>query len=107
MNESNIYMRYLSPNFQIRMEELNNNDVLTILTECNPGTNRVVLELYNIEDKNLILDFINKLFKQNITGARLWYIYKNECNQRILDLLSVDLTMFTTEYFYKNLERYF
>ena len=107
MNESNIYKRYLSPNFQIRMEELNNNDVLTILSECNPGTNRVILELYNIEDKNLILDFINKLFKQNIIGARLWYIYKNECNMSLQNLLSIDLTMFTTEYFYKNLERYF
>jgi hypothetical protein len=106
MNESNIYKRYLNPDFEIKVDELNNSDVLTILTECNPGANRVVLELYKIEDNTLILDFINKLFKQNITGARLWYIYKNECNQRILDLLSVDLTMFTNEYFYKKFERY-
>lgn len=106
----NIFYTYLrmqsDSNFQFKIEDIQNVEVFSIITEGNPGSVTVMLEIYKTQQDADILTFINKIWKQKITGARLWYIYKNECNRNMEELLSKDLTPFDNDYFYEKLERY-
>ena len=65
-----------------------------------------MLGVYKTNDQNKILIFLNKIWKQKILGSRLWFIYKNECNKNVDELLSKDLTPFTNDYFYHKFEKY-
>jgi hypothetical protein len=81
---------------------------LTLLSKGNPGCLTILLQI--LKNKNLdyktALSFFTNINEKQILGARLWYIYKNECNENINKLLSIDLTPFTDEYFYEKYEKY-
>lgn len=105
MNELNIHlMSDLDNNFLFNEKNI---ETISIITEGNPGTISIMLEICKTQKKDDIVAFINKIWKQNIKGARLWYIYKNECNHNIVELLSKDLSKFNDDYFYENFEKYF
>ncbi len=53
------------------------------------------------KDIYLMKLFFIKIYQHQITGSRLWYIYKNECNRNIDQLLNKDLIPFTDEYFWE------
>lgn len=106
MDELNIFSRSENDDFEFKITDISRIETLNIITECNPGAVTVILEIYKNIDENDILLFFNKIWKLKIVGARLWYIYKNECNRNINELLSKDLTIFNNEYFHKNFERY-
>lgn len=85
--------------------------VLYTLGEGNPGAYTVVSKLYKCieEDENksnTVMEFIKNVLMRNITGARLWYIYKNEAAFDINSLLQLDLTKFNDTYFYDKFEKY-
>jgi hypothetical protein len=106
MDELNIYSRIKNDDFEFKIMDINKIDILSILTGGNPGSVRVMLEIYKTYQEEEICVFINKIWKKQIIGTRLWYIYKNECNHNISQLLSKDLTPFTKEYFYEKFEKY-
>lgn len=103
MNELNIH---LDTSFEFTIEDIDNISIFSIITKGNPGSTSVMLEIYKTQQDEDILTFLNKIWKQQIIGARLWYIYKNECNRTIQELLSKDLSPFTNEYFYEKFEKY-
>lgn len=85
--------------------------VLYALGEGNPGAYTVVSKIYNLieedETKNVVvMEFIRNLLIKNITGARLWYIYKNEANYDANRLTQLDLNQFTNDYFYNKFEKF-
>lgn len=94
--------------------DINKNTItIAALGNRNPGAMNIAVELMKLlEDKsdyNLnkkIMKFILNLLDNNITGARLWYIYKNEAKQNISNLLELNLFQFTTDYFYEAFEKY-
>lgn len=106
MDELSIYSRIEKVDFIFKTEDIKNNNVLKIITNGNPGSVTIMLQIYKTQQDDDILVFINKIWKQKIIGTRLWYIYKNECNLDIDELLSKDLTPFTDDYFYEKFERY-
>jgi hypothetical protein len=79
-----------------------------ILSDGNPGASTILSKLIKEKEKEIdtLKQFFIKIYKHQIVGARLWYIYKNECNKDINELLNKDLTPFTNEYFYEKFERY-
>ena len=80
--------------------------VFRVLSGGNPGACNVLFELLeNIDSKNLD-DFFVKILNKEIVGSRLWYIYKNECNNNINELIDKDLTQFNDAYFYEKFEKY-
>lgn len=103
MDELNIH---LDTSFEFKIEDINNIETFRSITKGNPGSVSVMLEIYKTQQGEDILTFLNKVWKQQIIGARLWYIYKNECNLSIHALLSKDLSPFTNEYFYDKFEKY-
>jgi hypothetical protein len=106
MNELSIYSEIEKDGFVFKTEDIQNFHLLKIITEGNPGSLKVMLQIYKTQEYEDILVFVNKIWKQKIIGARLWYIYKNECNLNIDELLSKDLTIFTDDYFYEKFEKY-
>ncbi len=106
MDELNIYSRIENDDFEFKIIDISKIETLGILTGGNPGSVSVMLEIYKTYQEEEICVFINKIWKQQIIGARLWYIYKNECNRNIEELLSKDLTQFDNHYFYEKFERY-
>jgi prolipoprotein diacylglyceryltransferase len=95
-------------------EQEQESDIMLIsyaLGERNPGAHTVVAKMFGLieqdESKNQeIMDFITKLLNNNIVGARLWYIFKNEAKTDINNLIKLDLSQFTNEYFYDKFEKY-
>jgi len=106
MNKFSIYTRIMKDDFVFIIDDVKNIEVLSLITEGNPGSVTVMLELYRTYQTDEIVSFLNKIWKHKIVGARLWYIYKNECNHSVLELLSKDLTPFTKSYFYEKFEKY-
>jgi hypothetical protein len=106
MDKSSIYSQTENNDIVFKIEDVQNIQVFKIITGGNPGSVTIMTEIYKTQQDEDILIFINKILKQNITGARLWYIYKNECNLNIHELLSKDLTPFTDDYFYDKFEKY-
>lgn len=90
----------------ITEENIENFEIFRILSQNNPGACSVIFELIKkIEHRELSI-FFNKIIINNILGTRLWYIYKNECNMNINELIEKDLTPFTDTYFYEKFEKY-
>jgi hypothetical protein len=106
MDPLNIFNRIEEDDFEFILSDIDKIETFTIITQGNPGCVTVMLEIYKNELPNKILTFLNKIWKQQIIGARLWYIYKNEFNHNIEDLLSKDLSQFTAEYFKERFEKY-
>jgi hypothetical protein len=106
MDELSIYSQIEKDDFMFKTENIKNIHVLKIITEGNPGSVTVMLEIYKTQQDDDILVFINQIWKQKIIGARLWYIYKNKCNLNIDELLSKDLTPFSDDYFNEKFEKY-
>ena len=85
--------------------------ILLALGERNPGAHTVVSKLFEIVEKdetqnNAVMNIIENLMTKNIVGARLWYIYKNESQMNIDNLIKLNLDKFTDEYFYEKFEKY-
>lgn len=89
-----------------KIGDINNVEMFYTITEGNPGSTKILFEIYKLYHDEEIIMFVNKLLNKRITGARLWYIYKNECCFSIQQLISKDLTQYTDEYFYDKFERY-
>jgi hypothetical protein len=106
MDELNIFLRAEDDNFEFKITDIGKIETLSIITKGNPGAVSVMLEIYKTYQEEDILLFLNKIWKQQIIGSRLWYIYKNECNRNINELLSKDLIPFTKEYFLEKFEKY-
>lgn len=86
-------------------------DIMLTLGERNPGAFSVVGKIFDIlksdnSNHELIKDLIKNLIMKKIVGARLWYIYKNEANLDINNLLYINLDQFSDEYFYDKFEKY-
>lgn len=79
-----------------------------ILSDGNPGATSILSQFIkqNENDIDSLKHFLKKIYKSQIIGSRLWYIYKNECNKDINELINKDLTPFTNKYFYEKLEKY-
>lgn len=95
------------------MDKLNTFDAhfLYEISEGNPGCLTVLIEIMKIMEKNnntdeTIKNFFINIIDKKIFGARLWYIYKNEFNKNINDLLTKNLDLFTNEYFFEKFEKY-
>ena len=81
--------------------------IITALGNRNPGAYDVIYKLFaKINESNKIMIFMAKLLEKNIVGARLWYIYKNEAELDINNLLQLNLDNFTDSYFYEKFEKY-
>ena len=106
MDPLNIFNRIEEDDFEFILSDIDKIENFTIITQGNPGCVTVMLEIYKNELPNNILIFLNKIWKKQIIGARLWYIYKNEFNRNIENLLSKDLSQYTSEYFKERFERY-
>jgi hypothetical protein len=81
------------------------------LAQGNPGAHTVVAKMLKLieedDSKNTeIMEFISKLLDNDITGSRLWYIFKNEANSDINKLINIDLSQFTNKYFFEKFEKY-
>lgn len=93
-------------NFLITDKDVENIQVFCILSEGNPGACNVLMTLVkNIEHKKL-KEFFIKIWELQIVGPRLWYIYKNECNKNINELIEKDLTEFNKTYFHEKFYKY-
>jgi hypothetical protein len=73
--------------------------IFCILSDGNISTFTILLILQNEIETPRIVPFLKNIWKQKIIGDRLWYIYKNECNESIHELLKKDLTRFDDKYF--------
>ena len=81
--------------------------IITALGNRNPGAYDVISKLFTeINESNKSTNFITKLLEKNIVGARLWYIYKNEAELNINNLLQLNLDNFTDSYFYEKFEKH-
>ena len=106
MDELSMYSRIKQHDFAFNIEDIQKIQAFSIITKGNPGSVAIMLEIYKtLQDEDIVI-FLNKIWKQQIIGARLWYIYKNEFNQNIEELLSKDLTPFTNDYFYEKFEKF-
>lgn len=87
---------------------INDISLLYILSEGNPGALSVLLQITKEKEKeiDLIKNFFIKIYQHKIVGARLWYIYKNEFNKNIDQLINRDLTPFTDKYFWDKFEKH-
>ena len=70
-----------------------------VLSGGNQNVCNLLLQLIDNIDESKLDDFFIKILEKYITGERLWYIYKNECNRDINELVEKDLTLFTDAYF--------
>jgi len=78
--------------------------IFYILSDGNIGAFTILLNLQIEIETPKLIRFLKNLWKQKIIGDRLWYIYKNECNECIHQLLKKDLRPFNETYFYEKFE---
>lgn len=90
----------------ISEENIDNFELFRALSKGNPGACNVLLELMTNIDNVKLDNFFIKILDKQILGSRLWYIYKNECNRNINELIEKDLTPFTDSYFYEKFEKF-
>lgn len=74
--------------------------IFRVLSGGNEKVCSILLELIENIEETKLEDFFIKILEKHITGERLWYIYKNECNRNINELIQKDLTPFTDAYFH-------
>jgi hypothetical protein len=86
--------------------EYNNLTICCLLSNGNPGSITVLVNLLNNIDSPTLIQLFKELWNKQIIGSRLWYIYKNECNQDMNQLIQKDLTPFDNNYFYEKFEKY-
>jgi hypothetical protein len=55
--------------FEFKIYDIKNIEVLSIITQGNPGSVTVMLEIYKTQHDNDILTFINNIWKQEIIGG--------------------------------------
>jgi hypothetical protein len=93
---------------QISISEDNVDDfhIFCFISQGNPGAFSILMNMIKNIDHNELSIFLNNIISKEILGARLWYIYKNECNNDINELIEKDLTPFDNQYFYKKFEKY-
>jgi hypothetical protein len=75
--------------------------IFYILSDGNIGAFTILLNLQNEINQYILIRFLKNLWKQKIIGDRLWYIYRNECDSDIQQLLKKDLTPFDDTYFFE------
>ena len=73
--------------------------IFYILSDGNIGAFTVLLTLQNEIDQPKLIRFLKNLWNHKIIGDRLWYIYQNECNESIQQLIKKDLKPFDDTYF--------
>jgi hypothetical protein len=73
--------------------------IFFILSDGNIGAFTLLLSLQNEIETPKLIPFLKNLWKQKIIGDRLWYIYQNECNESIQQLIKKDLKPFDDTYF--------
>lgn len=78
--------------------------IFYILSDGNIGAFTILLNLQNEIETPKLIRFLKNLWIKKIIGDRLWYIYKNECNESIHQLLKKDLTPFNERYFNEEFE---
>jgi hypothetical protein len=93
---------------QISISEDNVNDfqIFCFISQGNPGAISILMNMIKNIDHNELSIFLNNIISKEILGARLWYIYKNECNNDINELIEKDLTPFDNQHFYEKFEKY-
>ena len=74
--------------------------IFYILSDGKIGAFTILLNLQNEIEQLILVRFLKNLWTQKIIGGRLWYIYRNECNSDIQQLLKKDLTPFNDTYFF-------
>jgi hypothetical protein len=76
---------------EFTIEDIHTEEIVRKITRYyngyHPGAAEVMREIYKTQQDEDILIFLNKIWKPRITGLYLWYIYKNECNCTIQELL--------------------
>ena len=88
-------------------EEKNNKIfIISVLSGGNQNVCNLLLQLIDNIDEIKLDKFFIKILEKHITGERLWYIYKNECNRDINELIEKDLTLFTDAYFDEKIKKY-
>jgi hypothetical protein len=65
--------------------------IFYILSDGNIGAFTILLNLQNEIEQSTLIQFLKNIWKQKIIGDRLWYIYQNECNSDIQELIKKDL----------------
>ena len=85
---------------------IENLQLFYLLSDGNPDVCVVLTELIKNIDHIILKDFFTKIWYHAIIGARLWYIYENECNRNINELVEKDLTPFNRSYFIEKFEKY-
>jgi 3-phosphoglycerate kinase len=85
--------------------------IIKSLGNRNPGAYTVASKIFDLLETDdsktdIIIPFINKLLDKEITGSRLWYIYKNEAKLNVSNLVELDLLVFDNTYFYDKFEKY-
>lgn len=90
----------------VNEENIENIELFCLLSQGNPGACSVLMELIKNIDHIKLIGFFTKIWYHQIIGARLWYIYKNECGRNINDLIDKDLAPFNKEYFYEKFEKH-
>jgi hypothetical protein len=78
--------------------------IFYILSDGNIGTFTILFTLHNEIEQPKLIRFLKNLWAKKIIGDRVWYIYQNECNTDIQELLKKDLTPFNDMYFYEKFE---
>ena len=85
--------------------------IIKSLGNRNPGAYTVASKIFDLLETDdsktdIIIPFINKLLDKEITGSRLWYIYKNEAKFDLNNLIELNLITFDDKYFYDKFEKY-
>jgi len=75
--------------------------IFYILSDGNIGAFTILLNLQHEIEQFTLIRFLKNLWKQKIIGDRLWYIYRNECNSVIQELIKKDLRPFDETYFFE------
>lgn len=90
----------------ITEDNVENFKIFCFLSQGNPGACSILMNMIKNIDHSELSIFFNKIINKAILGPRLWYIYKNECNNNINELIQIDLTPFNNNYFYEKFEKF-
>ena len=80
--------------------------IIRVLSGGSEKVCNLLLQLNDNIDETKLYDFFIKILDKHIIGERLWYIYKNECNSDVNELVEKDLTSFDENYFFEKFEKF-